>query len=996
MDSHIGVDQHFSLFHDLMQEKVRNVLLVSSPYDAFIMEEDGSISSRIINEFHGLNLSNPPKIIWASNGKEALLMLARTRFDLVMTMPEVSDMDGKDLAHEIKKMYGDLIVVMLSHSMANPKFVTELANCDSKIDRFFVWSTDPALMLAIVKNVEDHLNAQRDTKNAMVRVIILVEDSPFYTSKLLPLVYKEIVQQTQDVLDESLNQEHRILKMRARPKILLATNYEEAVGFYEKYQKDILGVISDGRYLRKSRVDPTAGIRFLTKVRRDQPTTPLLLLSAESENEALAHDIPARFVDKNSPEIDRKLQSFFLEDLGFGDFVFKLPDGKLAGWASNFKTFEKSLQIVPDESLLYHSENHHFSLWAMARSEVMLAAKIQMVESKNFSDVHKTREALVKAVHSLRKERQQGVVVQFEGKEYDREVLDFIKIGQGSLGGKGRGLAFMANISPRSLGVKELPLKVEFAKTIVIASAGFDSFIEENSLQGISHGISDAEIAEIFLSCPIPAWLLRDLRKVLNNIHLPLCIRSSSLLEDGHASPYAGLFKTYMITNNQEAFQERFECLQNAIRLVWASTWFEGPLAFSKSIHGAQEKDSMAVVLQEVVGKRYGKYFYPAISGVAQSHNFYPVGPMKSEDGIVHMALGLGKTVVEGEKSIRFSPKYPKNITQFSTVDDILKNGQRYFYCLDMEMSDCSLGIEDDKNLTKLEVDECMDSEAVQALSSSFYPNENRIRDGFNPNAIPVLTFAGILKYQSIALPEALYAVLKLAHHGIGCPAEIEFAVDLDADPEKSVLYILQMRPMVKIGDSYHVSINETERQSAFCHSVHALGHGVFDSINDIIVVKPDDFDPAKTVEIATEINGLNKKMIKDDIPYLLIGPGRWGSSDRWLGIPVQWQDISGVRAFVELRSEGFKADPSQGSHFFQNITSLGIPYITIDENEDRFDFEFLVEQELITETTYLKHIRMKHKLIMKIDGALPECVMFEEVPNLDFPIAVEGEGVKG
>jgi hypothetical protein len=516
---------------------------------------------------------------------------------------------------------------------------------------------------------------------------------------------------------------------------------------------------------------------------------------------------------------------------------------------------------------------------------------------------------------------------------------------------------------------------------------GFDSFIEENSLQNLS-GLKDEKIAEIFLSCPIPPWLLADLRKVLQSLQKPLCIRSSSLLEDGHARPYAGLYKTYMIANNQEDFQTRFEDLQNAIRLVWASTWFEGPIAFSKSVHSTQEKDSMAVVIQEVVGRRYGHYFYPAISGVAQSHNFYPLGPMEADDGIVHIGLGLGKTVVEGEKSVRFSPRFPKHIVEFSTVDDILKNGQRYFYCLDLERAQTSLSVDEASGLAKLEVDECPDSHAVQALCSSYFPAENRIRDGFNPSGVPVLTFASILKYQTISLPESLAAVLRLAHKGIGCPAEIEFAVDLDPDPEKSVLYVLQMRPMVKVGDSYHVSINDHERKKSFCHSSHALGHGVYESIHDIIIVKPDSFDPGETVAIAAEIKKLNQKLVKEDTPYLLVGPGRWGSADRWLGIPVQWQDISGVRGFIEMRTAGFKADPSQGSHFFQNITSLGIPYITINEGEDSFDYDFVFSKSLQEETTYLKHIRIQHTLIIKIDGVLPECVMFEQLPDLELTMA--------
>jgi CheY-like chemotaxis protein len=988
VEAYIGVDQHFSLFHDLMQKKVRNVLLVSSPYDAFIMEEDGSISTRIINEFHGLNLSNPPKITWALSGKEALEKLVHKRFDLVITMPEVSDMDGSDLARQVKVMYGDMVIAMLSHSMANPKFTPEVHSCTLDIDRFFVWSTDPALLLAIIKNVEDHLNVESDTQNAMVRVIILVEDSPYYISKLLPLIYKKIVQQTQDILDESLNQEHRLLKMRARPKILLATSYEEAQHFYERYKKDVLGVISDGRYMRKCQMDSRAGLRLLSKIRKEQPSLPLLLLSADSENKEFAHEISARFIDKNSATLDREIQSFFLNNLGFGDFIFRLPDGQLAGRATNFKSFEEGLHTVPDECLVYHVKNHHFSTWVMARSEVVLASKIHMAESQRYADVKSLRECLIRDVHSLRKERQQGVVVHLsDGGEYDREIMDFVKIGHGSLGGKGRGLAFMANILPKCHTVAALPLRVKFPKTIVIASSGFDAFVEENSLQELDRGQSDETIAELFLSCPIPAWLLADLRKTLKHINVPLCVRSSSLLEDGHARPYAGLYKTYMIPNNQDEFQDRFAQLQDAIRLVWASTWFEAPMAFSKSLHSHQEHDSMAVVIQEVVGRQYGDYFYPAVSGVAQSHNFYPIEPMQSEDGIVHVALGLGKTVVEGEKSVRFSPKYPKHILQFATVDDMLSNGQRYFYCLDMTRTGGTLGGGGNENLAKLEVSECLDSPAVMSLASSYYPQEDRIRDGFNPHGVPILTFASILKYKSISLPESLSAVLTLAYKGIGCPAEIEFAVDLDPDPEKSILYILQMRPMVKSGDSYHVSISAEERGKSFCHSHQVLGHGVFDSIHDIIMVKPADFDPAKTVEIAAEINGLNKTLLQAGLPYLLVGPGRWGSADRWLGIPVQWQDISGVRGFIELRPEGFKMDPSQGTHFFQNITSLGIPYITMTENGDHWDYDFLLKQEVIAETTYLQHIRMQHTLMIKIDGAQPECVMYEELPRLDLPI---------
>ncbi len=990
MENYLGVDQHFNVFHELMAKKVRDILLVSSPYDAFIMEEDGSVASRIINEFHGLNLSNPPRLKWASSAKEALELLCYKRFDLVVTMPQVNDMDGAQLAVEVKRMYSDVPVVLLAHSMESANLGPDPLSCSNEIDHFFIWSTNPALFLAIIKNVEDHLNVMVDTAKAMVRVLILVEDSPHYASFFLPLIYKEVVQQTQNVLDESLNQEHRLLKMRARPKILLATHYEEALELYEQYKDYVFAIISDVRFLRNCKMDPIAGVRLLSEIRIAKPDLPMLLLSSESTNKEKALEAKVGFIDKNSPQLEEEVHDFFLNQLGFGDFVFRHPDGKMAAWATNFRSLEQCLATVPEESLLYHAQNNHFSNWIMARSEVELALKIRKANVDDFDSVEAVRAFLINGVHDLRQQRQRGVVVQFSGNEFDPDVMDFVKIGSGSLGGKARGLAFLANVLPRCQELTDIDFKVEFPKTTVLGSEGFDDFVKENNLSFLGQKSSDDDIALAFLDCPLPGWLARDLRALLTKIKGPLTIRSSSILEDGHSRPYAGLYKTYMLANNHPDFRVRFKMFQDAIKLVWASTWFAGPQAFSRSVRTSHEVDSMAVIVQELVGRQYGQYFYPAISGVAQSHNYYPVSYMKADEGIVHIALGLGKTVVEGEKSLRFSPKYPKIMPQFSTVEDILKNCQRYFYCLDLSNNDSTLSVNDAACLAKRDVDDAVDDHSVQMLASTYIPDENRIRDGNHPG-MKVLTFAQVLKHKLLALPEALSIILQLSRDGLGCPSEIEFAVDLDPDPAKSTLYVLQMRPMVKSGDLYKIELTDEDRAQAFCHSHQSLGHGIIKNISDIVFVKPEHFDPGKTKEMAQEIHEINGKLEDEERPYILAGPGRWGSADPWLGIPVKWQNISGVRAIIELRPPEFKADPSQGSHFFQNITSLGIPYVTVSEGKGVFDFEWLGAQEVITEKKYVKHVRVDPNVVIKIDSSQSECVMLlgsSEKRELEIPMA--------
>lgn len=972
----------FKIYHELMSKKIREILLVSSPYDAFIMEEDGSLASRIINEYSGLNLSHPPRVTRTSSAHDALALLNMRRFDMVVTTPHLEEMDPFTLGLKAKKTHPGLPVILLAHSPRGIYPIPENRNT-SGIDKIFIWSGNSDLLLALVKNAEDHLNVDLDTQRAMVRVLILVEDSPVYYSSFLPLIYKEIVRQTQAVLSVGLNEEHRLLTMRARPKILLATSYEEALNLYEKYKTFLFGVISDARLPRNHRMDDNTGFLILSQIRKEVPDVPLLLLSSQPKNHEKAAQVPADFLDKNSPHLLSEIHDFFLTRLGFGDFVFRLPDGTEIDRAADLRVLESKLSEIPDESLCYHAERNHFSNWIMARSEIALASKFRAVQARDFESAPEMREYIITNIRALRKLRQKGVVTRFRAEHFDPFINDFLKLGQGSLGGKARGLAFMSTVLEQNqeLHEKYSNVRIRIPKTLVVCTDGFESFVAQNHLEHFAKdGFTDEEVARGFLNADMPEWLMKDLKAFVNQVTIPLSIRSSSLLEDAQFQPYAGLYETYMIPNNHPDPSVRLQHLMTAIKLVYASTYYEGPKAFARSTSNQPQAEAMGVIIQQLSGKGYGDYFYPAISGVAQSHNFYPVSHMKPEEGIAHIALGLGKTVVEGEKTLRFSPRYPKIMPQFSTVNDILANAQRFFYALRIRNYPEGPELWRDSNLEKRELDEAENEFPVKTLASTYVPEEDRIRDsGYIPGP-KILTFSQVLKYDIFPLPGLLTDLLVLGRKGMGCPVEIEFSVDLHSEKgHRDEFNFLQIRPMVAEEDRFNVEITPQEVDQAFCRSKTALGNGRNEQIRDIVYVKPDAFEARATVKIAEEIGQLNADLLKEQRKYLLVGPGRWGSADRWLGIPVQWRHISGVGAIIELRNEKLKADPSQGSHFFQNITSLGIDYITVTENsgsEDYFDWNWLQAFPPVQETDFLRHIALEKPLIIKIDGRKSQCVI--------------------
>jgi pyruvate phosphate dikinase-like enzyme len=976
----------FKIFHDLMPKRVGKILLVSSPYDAFIMEEEGRLAERIIHEYRGLNLSRPPRITWISSIDSALDILSKDNFELVITMPLRDTGNPYFFSRKIQEQFPEIPVILLVHDtgipFTEPENISPASTC-----RLFVWSGNADLLLAIVKSTEDQMNVLHDTNRAMVRVIILVEDSPDYRSSILPHLYREIVLQTQEVMDDALNEEHRILRMRARPKILLAENFEEAENLYRKYKPYLLGLISDVRFPRKGKLDDHAGFILCKMIKKEKPGLPLLIMSSDNSNKKEAVETPAVFLDKNSPSLHTEIRSFLEQHLSFGDFVFRLSNGEEVARVSSLHQMEKIIPSVPEESIYYHAERDHFSNWLMARSEIQLASQLQPVLITDFSNTQEIKNYLVECIRRKRKDRQRGIITDFSSHGYDPD-MDFTKLGKGSLGGKGRGLAFFSSQlgQDSAIGKKFPKTRISIPKTLVITTEIFDSFLEINNLKVCDE--SDVSIAEKFLKSDFPRSVLTDLTAYLSHAKKPLAVRSSSLLEDAHFQPFAGIYKTYMIPNNNPDFSIRLKHLVRAIKLVYASTYFEAPRFYSKNTPHRIEEEKMAVVIQQIAGNEYDGFYFPFISGVAQSYNFYPVSYMKPEEGIVHLAFGLGKTVVEGGAALRFSPKYPQLLPQYSNVEDVLKNSQKRFFGLSMSDIPDNFGVSLNKDghhifettLTQKEISDIESTiEANLSLRnqfSSFIAEDYRIRDSYQANAIPVLTFSGILKYNQYPLPEILTELLDLGQKGMGAPVEIEFAINFpnenDANEKRKNpdLVVLQIRPMVIHRRNVNVQIAGEDIENAVCFSTNALGNGIVSDIQNIIFVKPEAFDPACTLEIASEIGKINKRLIERDEKYLLVGPGRWGSADRWLGIPVSWKDISGVGSVIETSNEKLQADPSHGTHFFHNITSLGIGYLTIGKKgKDFLDESWIEGLPVQTETKFISHLKMIEPLTIKIDG---------------------------
>lgn len=968
-----GFDTHFKVFHELMSNKVLEILLVASAYDAYILEEDGSLAARIINEYHGLNLSRPPRLTRVNSAHEALARLRDANFDLVLTMPHLDDMDSFQLGRAIKQINPQLPVILLAYTVEGLHPLPAEKDT-SGIDRIFIWSGDADLLLAIVKSVEDRLNVDKDTRQAQVRVIILVEDSPLYRSYFLPLMYKEVVNQTQAVLEESLNESHRLLKMRARPKILLAETYEEATSLYERYRPYMFGIVSDTRYPRQGVDSADAGFRFLRHVREQIPDLPLLLFSSEPENSAKAHAIPAVFLDKNCPALFDELHAFFLDYLGFGDFIFRTADGAQVARAGNLRQLEAILPDLPDEPLCYHASRNRFSNWIMARSEIELASRLRQLKISDFADVASLRQFLIDSIHNLRQWRQKGVVIQFNAGNFDPGVVDFVKIGQGSLGGKARGLAFAGHLLCQSgaLFKQFADIDIGIPRTLVITTSEFDAFINANGLTDLPlDEMSDTDIRDAFIKGRMSSHMIHALKAYLNVVHYPLSVRSSSLLEDAHHQPLTGLYDTVMITNHQPDDAVRLHCLVDAVKRVYASTWFRMPRRFTRSSAYFHRREQMAVIIQQIAGETYGDFFYPAISGLARSQNYYPVGPIHPDHGMARIVLGFGQSIDKGEAGLRFCPKFPAVLPDFSKVGDILVNAQRYFYALYLDRN--RSGAEPEyAGLVMRHIDDALTEAPVRQLVSTYVPQDERIRDSSVHEGTKLVTFASILKHGSLPLADVLDQLLVIGREGMGCHVEFEFSVNWNS-PEGNPprIDILQMRPMAS-ASPFEAMITREDRERSMCYSTRAMGHGKNNAISDVVYVDPARFDPARTREIAGQISLINAGLKVEGRSYLLIGPGRWGSFDPWLGIPVKWEDINATGAIIELRDAAIKAEPSHGSHFFQHITTNGIFYLTVaqgDNSADHIRWDMITGQKPLTETGLVRHLRFPAPLHITCDG---------------------------
>ena len=959
-------------FVNLMTKRIFNVLLVANPYDAFMLEDDGRIDEKIFNEYMNLSLRYPPRFTQVSTEEAAWKQLENTTFDLVICMPGSDNSDTFEIARSIKEQYPHIPLVVLtpfSHGITARMEHEDL----SIFEYVFCWLGNTDLLVSIIKLIEDKMNLEHDIKEVGVQMILLVEDSIRFYSSVLPNLYKFVLKQSQEFATEALNAHQRTLRMRGRPKIVLARTYEEAMDLYNKYQNNVLGVITDARYPRGGVVDPMAGIKLLAEIRSRDPFVPLILQSAEVDNKVYASRYGASFVDKNSKKMDVDLRRIVSDNFGFGDFIFRNPDTlEEIARVKNLKELQNILFAVPAESFLYHISRNHVSRWLYSRAMFPVAEFLRPITWNSLQDVDAHRKIIFEAIVKYRKMKNQGVVAVFRRDRFDR-YSNFARIGDGSLGGKGRGLAFIDNLVKHHPEFEEFEnARVAIPKTIVLCTDVFDEFMDTNNLYQIA--LSDADddvILRYFLKAKLPDRLVEDFFTFFDVVKSPLAIRSSSLLEDSHYQPFAGIYNTYMIPYLDDKY-EMLRMLSDAIKGVYASVYFRDSKAYMQATSNVIDQEKMAVILQEVVGNQYGDRYYPSMSGVARSLNYYPIGDEKAEEGIVNLALGLGKYIVDGGMTLRFSPYHPNQVLQTSEMEIALKETQTRFYALDLRNAGHDFSIDDGFNLLKLHVKEAEKDGALNYIASTYDPYDQIIRDGLYPGGRKVITFANILQHDVFPLPRILQLALKYGEQEMRRPVEIEFAATMSREKDKTgTFYLLQIRPIVDTKEMLDEDLTAIPDDQVLLRSNNSLGHGIMNEIHDIIYVKTDDYSASHNQEIAWEIEKLNQQFLDEGRNYVLVGPGRWGSSDTWLGIPVKWPHISAARVIVEAGLTNYRVDPSQGTHFFQNLTSFGVGYFTINAfmNDGVYNQEFLNAQPAVHETKYLRHVHFHQPMVVKMDG---------------------------
>lgn len=971
-------------FNLLMQKRIHRVLVICSNYDNYMLEEDGRIDEQIFNEYVSLNLRYPPTFFQTDNAEDAFRILQKENIDLVISMLSLRGTDVFALAKIVKAKYERIPIVVLTYFSREVSL--RLAGEDlSAIDYVFCWLGDAALILAIIKLIEDKMNADNDIEKIGVQAIILVENSIRYISSYLPNLYRIVLVQSLDFQREALNEHQRMLKMRGRPKILLANNYNDALALYNKYKYNVLGVISDISYKRDNLTDENAGIELCKVVMADDDNVPFLLQSSSSEHKKIAEELGAGFINKYAKSLSLELRNFIIQNLAFGPFVFKNPDTmEPIAIATDLQSLQQKLLTIPDKTLEYHATRNHFSKWLNARALFPVAQMFKYIRKEDFKTMDEMRRFLYVAISSFRLGKGRGVIAKFDKTSYD-EYQIFSRIGDGSIGGKARGLAFINRIIKTNKLFNKFPdVLIAIPRTVVLCTDIFDEFMDQNNLYSVAlSDLTDDEILNRFINAELPGRVYQDFYAFLSvsRIH-PLAVRSSSKLEDSHYQPFAGIYSTYMIPRLPDN-KQMVKVLSDAIKEVYASVYYKVSKAYMTATANVIDEEKMGIILQEVCGNRHGDMYYPTISGVAQSINYYPVGSEKAEDGIANVAFGLGKLIVEGGLSLRFSPKHAKKILQLSSPEAALRDTQKEFRALDLRIDSFVPSTDDGVNILKIGINNVNNDGAMKYVASTYDYNNNVLREGINHPGKRVITLSNVLQHKLFPLAEILSTLLELGQQEMNNPIEIEFAVNLETPPGTPKIFnFLQIRPIVNADETTNINLGNIKPEDTIIYSESALGNGLFIGIRDLVYVKPESFNPAQNKNIAIDIEKINNLFVKQGSGYVLIGPGRWGSTDPWLGIPVKWPQISAARIIIESGLKNYRIDPSQGTHFFQNLISFRVGYFSINPfiKEGYYDVGFLNTLPFIYENEFIRHVRFEKPLDIMIDGKKHKGVIIKPV----------------
>jgi CheY-like chemotaxis protein len=964
---------------DLAKFRVQEILLVSSLYDSFTLAEDGQLNELVLSEFLDLNLRHPPTLTRVSTGAEALARATgEGRCDLIISSLHVGDMDAATLASRLRERGVETPVAVLAYdARAVGDF---LASHDAgPLAGVFLWQGDARILPAIIKLVEDAANVDHDTGGLGVQVIIVIEDNVRFYSSYLPAIYAELMNHALRLVPEGINHAHKLMRLQARPKILLCRTFEEAWERFDRYEENVLGVISDIEFPKGGVLAREAGLELARRVRTRQSDIPVMLQSSRPDFEAPARAAGASFLLKDSPTLLHDLRQFMTDHFGFGDFIFRLPDGTEVARAHDLKTLEEKIRTVPGASLKYHAERNHFSKWLKARTEFAVAHRLRPRRMPDFPTVEHLRDELVRSIQDYRENRSRGVVADFDRATFD-PAASFSRIGGGSLGGKARGLAFVNYLlSEHQMSDRFGGVRISVPPSVVLGTDVFDEFLEHNDLRDFALNVSDQEeIERRFIASPLPDAVMRDLASFLEIIRYPIAVRSSSLLEDSQYQPFAGVYDTRMLSNSHPEAKVRLRQLVSAIKRVYASMFSSRAQAYLKTTSYRLEEEKMAVILQQVVGAAHGSRFYPNISGVARSHNFYPIAPMRAADGIVAIALGFGETVMSGRPCVRFCPSYPLHPVQFSSVREILDSSQRDFFALPLHDPDADLDVTPGGALELFDLAAAEADGTLAAVGSTYSPENDVVNDGISRDGVRLVTFAPILKHKLLPVAEILELLLRISAEGTSAPVEIEFALGLDPAGERAHSFgFLQLRPLALSREAVDLQFDDVEPAALICQSNSVLGNGRLEAL-DAVVVDFHRFDRGRSQDVAREVAQFNADLVRQNVPYVLIGVGRWGSSEPFLGIPVTWEQISGARAIVEAGFKDFRVSPSQGTHFFQNLTASSVGYFTVnpEAGEGFVDWDWLAARPAVRETGFVRHLRFDAPLVVKMNGRTQQGVI--------------------